>query len=148
MNQNQKEARINRMNDAFNKCVGGTRESSIAVFGVNSFPELIGKKFYFLVHDHLLLQDGSKFDPQEAFLGQVTGVLFSFLVDGLETPAGKDWKQYCHEAETICDLNGHTCFPYIQTTVGLLSPPWQDDEVWFLDPNNNSYECEGTVIFL
>ncbi|MHA1661063.1 MAG: hypothetical protein ACTSUT_18275 [Promethearchaeota archaeon] len=148
MNAKQKGARIDRMNDAFDKCVDGTKESSIAVFGVDSFPALIGKKFYFLVEDFYLLNDRSDVDPNEAFLGQVTGINFRFLVDGLEIPDGKDWKEYLAESVAIVELAGQTCFPFLQTTVGELCPPWGGYQPWTLDPPDGKAGWEGSVIFL
>jgi hypothetical protein len=140
------EARLNRMNDAFNKCVNGTREASIVAFGVDSFLDLIGKKFFFLIEDFYILNDKSDIDPNEALLGQVTGVKFKFLADGLDLPEGMDWKQYVSEAKTITELKGQTCFPFIQTTLGELTPPWDGGE-WHLDPEDEN-GWDGSVVFL
>ena len=153
MNEKEKEARISRLNNVFNTCIDGKKESSIAIFGVDSFPALIGKKFYFLIDDfHLLsywFNPNSKGDPPEAFLGQVTGVDFRFVADNIEVPDGKSWEQCLHEAETICDLSGYTCYPFIQTTIGTLRliPPGVPNNTWYLKLNNGP-TFEGKVIFL
>ena len=142
-----------RISEVFDTYIDGTREGSIKTFGVSSFEELIGKKFYFFRTDRQILfklkEDGAPC-PVETLLGQVTGVEFRFTGDAIELPEGKEWNDHVSEAKSISDLKGPTCMAYIITTLGVLhNYGCSREEPWVLDRIKNTvYGYEGTVNFI
>ena len=143
MDGDQKMKRIARINEVFDKCVRGNSTASMAAFGVNNFPDLIGRKFYFFTNEYHILNNQQKdTGPEEAFLGQVAGVKFRFLTDLLSL----DDKENLSKLPSICDLKVQTCFPFIQTTLGELSPPWGDGD-WILTPRGE-ISWGGDVVFV
>jgi len=148
MTEDQKNKRLERINDAFDICVNGIKSASMAVFGISSWQELIGKKFYFFVNNDKILediQDINEIFPDEAFLGQVTGINFRFAKHEIIFP-DKYNIGYIEKALSIFDFQGNTCRPIIQTTIGILESPWGENS-WAIYQNGET-SLEGDVLFI
>ncbi|MFC1613343.1 hypothetical protein ACFL23_03355 [Patescibacteria group bacterium] len=153
MNYNQQQQRLARMNEAFEKCLGCSKEATIKFFGVNSFADLIGKKFNFFVDDDIIFntigflnKDGMK----EALSGQVTNVIFCFIPPKIELPIGESPTETIKKASTICEFKGLTCRLYMETTLGDLVPSYGDIG-WQLDTFNLKEDVvvfRGDVLFI
>ncbi len=145
MNQSELNKRLARTHEAFKLCLGENGMTSFEEFGVTHFHKLIDKTFYFFIKDSTVLRDKSVRDPCEAMIGKVTGIKFRFIAHHIEEVKEIGFENYLSVIESLSDVKGDTCFPFIQTTVGELSPPW-DLNYWKIKLPDEPI-CEGFVLF-